>query len=75
MSQKIKIRKLGNAQGITLSKELLQQLGAKVGDELFVVNTPEGLQISRFDPDFEQALEASRSFMRRFPNAMKKLAE
>lgn len=75
VSKKVKIRKIGNGQGITLSKDLLQTLGAGIGDELFVVNTPDGVQLTRFDPDFEQALDASRAFMRRYPNAMKKLAE
>jgi hypothetical protein len=33
------------------------------------------LELSRYDPDFEEAMQASRDFMRRYPNAMKKLAE
>lgn len=28
------VRKIGNSQGIILAKELLDQLGIKVGDEL-----------------------------------------
>ena len=42
---------------------------------LYPVVTVNGLELSRFDPDFEDALDASRDFMRRYPNAMKKLAE
>ena len=72
---RIKIRRIGNAQGITLSKDLLRDLGAEIGDELHVVRTPTGVQLSRFDPEFDRALEASRGFMRRYPNAMRKLAE
>jgi putative addiction module antidote len=72
---KVKIRRIGNGQGITLSKDLLHDLGASIGDELFVVKTPTGVQLSRFDPEFDRALEASRGFMRRYPNALKKLAE
>ncbi len=75
MSKTLKVRKIGNGQGVTLSKELLARLGVEVGDQLHVVDTPDGLQLSRFDPDFDQALEASRGFMRRFPNAMKTLAK
>lgn len=75
MAKSVKIRKIGNGQGVTLSKDLLRQLGADIGDELFVANTPDGLQLSRFDPDFDQALDASRGFMDRFPNAMRKLAQ
>ncbi len=53
MPNKVKIRRIGNAQGITLSKDLMQQLGAGIGDDLYVVRTPEGVQLSRFDPDFD----------------------
>jgi antitoxin component of MazEF toxin-antitoxin module len=60
MSKPLKIRKIGTSLGIILPKELLAELG---------------VEFSPYDPDFEQALKAGREFMRRYPNAMKKLAE
>ena len=75
MTKALKIRKIGNALGVTLPKYLLEQIGAGEGDVLYPVVTVNGLELSRFDPDFEDALDASRDFMRRYPNAMKKLAE
>jgi putative addiction module antidote len=75
MTKALKIRKVGNALGITLPKHLLEQIGAGEGDALYPIVTVNGIEFSRFDPDFEEALESSRDFMRRYPNAMKKLAE
>lgn len=75
MTKKLKIRKIGNSYGVTLPKELIEALGVGEGDELYPVRTPNGVELTRYDPDFEQALEAGRRFMRRYPNAMKKLAE
>ena len=75
MMKTLKIRKIGNALGVTLPKHLLEQLGAGEGDALYPIVTANGVELSRFDPDFEEALESSRDFMRRYPNAMKKLAE
>lgn len=75
MVKTLKIRRIGNALGVTLPKNLLEQLGAGEGDALYPVVTLNGVELSRFDPDFEQALESSRDFMRRYPNALKKLAE
>jgi putative addiction module antidote len=75
MTKALKIRKVGNALGITLPKHLLEQIGAGEGDALYPIVTVNGIELSRFDPDFEEALESSRDFMRRYPNAMKKLAE
>ncbi len=75
MTKPIKVRKVGTSMGITLSPELLAQLGVGEGDRLFPVQTPDGVELTRYDPDFAEALESSRDFMRRHPNLMKKLAE
>ncbi len=75
MTKPLKIRKWGGSYGVTLPKRLLDDLGVGEGDTLFPVRTPTGIELTPYDPDFEQALEASRDFMRRYPNAMKKLAE
>ena len=75
MPSKLKIRRQGNSLGVTLPKDLISELGYREGDELYVVRTPEGMQLTRFDPDFEEALEIGREVMRRYPNALKKLAE
>ena len=71
----IKVRKVGTSVGITLSPELLGQLGVGEGDLLYPVRTPNGVELTPYDPDFAEALEAGRDFMRRYPNAMKTLAE
>ncbi len=75
MTRHLKIRKWGGSCGVTLPKQVLDDLGVGDGDILYAVRTPNGIELTRHDPDFEQALEASRDFMRRYPNAMKKLAE
>ena len=75
MTKPLKIRKIGTSLGLVLPKELLAELGVGEGDMLYPVRTPDGVALTPYDPDFEQALEAGRKFMRRYPNAMKKLAE
>ena len=75
MIKPLKIRKWGGSYGVTLPKRLLDDLGVGEGDTLYPVRTPNGVELTPYDPDFAQALEASRDFMRRYPNAMKKLAE
>jgi putative addiction module antidote len=74
MSQPIKIRKIGNSLGVTLSEQV-REMGLKEGDSLYVVKTRDGIELTPYDPDFAEALDAARDFMRRYPNAMKKLAE
>ena len=75
MTKALKIRKFGNSLGIVLPKDVLADFGVGEGDLLYPVRTADELHFSRYDPDFEQSLDAGRDFMRRYPNAMKKLAE
>ncbi|MGE0385204.1 MAG: AbrB/MazE/SpoVT family DNA-binding domain-containing protein [Gammaproteobacteria bacterium] len=75
MTTKVKVRKVGNSCGVTLPRDALARLGAEIGDELFIIETANGVELTRFDPAFEEALQAGRGFMHRYPNAMKKLAE
>lgn len=74
MSDILKIRRIGNSLGVTLSDHV-RAMGLGEGDSLFVVKTPDGIELTPYDPDFAEALKAGEDFMRRFPNAMKKLAE
>lgn len=74
MAQSVKIRRIGNSLGVTLSEQI-RELGLKEGDSLYVVKTRDGIELTPFDPDFAAALEAARDFMHRYPNAMKTLAE
>jgi putative addiction module antidote len=74
MNKPLIIRKVGNSLTLTIS-EFAKDLGLGEGDKVFAVRTPRGLEISPYDANFEAAVEAARGFMRKYPNAMKKLAE
>ena len=75
MVRPVKVRKVGTSLGVVLPKELLAELGLGEGDTLYPLRTPGGVELIRSDPDSGQAIEAGRKFMRRYPNAMKKLSE
>ena len=72
---KTKVRKIGNSLGIVLSKELIDQLNVREGDELFWVVTPDGVRLTPDDPDFEAMVLSNRDYMRRHRNALEDLAE
>lgn len=74
MSHPVKIRKIGNSLGITISEQV-REMGLEEGDTLFVVKTPNGIELTPYDPDFVEAMEDAREFMRAYPNAMKALSE
>jgi antitoxin MazE len=68
------IRKVGNSLTVTVS-DLARDMGLGEGDKVFAVRTPRGFEITPYDANFDKAVDAARAFMRKNPNAMKKLAE
>ncbi len=74
MNKPLIIRKVGNSLTVTIS-DIAKDLGLGEGDKVFVMRTPRGFELTPYDADFEKAVETARGFMRKYPNAMKKLAE
>ncbi|CAN5368494.1 AbrB/MazE/SpoVT family DNA-binding domain-containing protein [soil metagenome] len=74
MNKPVIIRKIGNSLAVTIS-DFAKELGLGEGDRLYAVRTPKGIELTPYDPNFAKAMEAARGFMRKYPNAMKKLAE
>ena len=74
MNKPAYIRKVGNSLALTVS-DIAKEIGLSEGDPVFIVRTPNGFEVTPYDANFEKAIHAARSFMRKYPNAMKKLAE
>ncbi len=71
----LKLRRIGNSVGVVLPKDLLAKLGAGEGDDLHVVETPDGLEIKRSDEEFEEHMRLVEDIMRRYPKTLKALAQ
>ncbi|MGQ0484200.1 MAG: hypothetical protein ACT4SY_02445 [Hyphomicrobiales bacterium] len=74
MNKPLTIRKVGNSLSLTIS-DIAKELGLGEGDKVYAVRTPRGFELTPFNAEFEKAVETARTFMRKYPNAMKKLAE
>ena len=72
---KLKIRKIGNSLGASIPKEILEQMNVGEGDTLYVTKTPQGIQLTPYDPEFERAMEAAKDITSRYRNALKELAK
>ncbi len=75
MTKPLKIRKWGGSYGVTLPRQPLDELGVAEGDELYAVRTPNGIELTRFDPEFAGVMEDAEDYMRRHRNAMRELAK
>jgi putative addiction module antidote len=73
--QHVKITAIGNSAGIILPKEVLAQLGVDKGDSLSVVRTPNGIELSAYDPTFDDQMKVARDVMARYRNALRELAK
>jgi putative addiction module antidote len=72
---KVTVRQIGNSTGIILSKEALARLHVGAGDELFLVETPDGYEVTPYDPEFEAQLKSAQKGMRAYRHTLRELAK
>lgn len=75
MSEKIKLRKIGNSQGVVLPKKILDRHGLAEGDVLYVIDTAEGIKLTPYDPVLAKGMEAFERTRRKYRNALRELAK
>ncbi|HZT42205.1 MAG TPA: AbrB/MazE/SpoVT family DNA-binding domain-containing protein [Chthonomonadaceae bacterium] len=71
----LKLTTVGNSTGVVLPKEILERLHVKKGDVLYVVETPNGIELTPYDPAFAMQMEAAERVMREDRDVLRKLAE
>ena len=71
----VKVTTVGNSVGVVLPKEVLEYLRIEKGDTLYISETPGGVQLTPFKPEFAKVVEAGRRVTRKYRNALRKLAE
>ena len=72
---KLKLIPVGNSTGVILPKELLEKLRVQKGDELQVLEIPDGVQLVPFDAEFARQMGVAEGVMRKRRNLLRKLAE
>ncbi len=71
----LKITTVGNSTGVVLPKEILQHLHVDKGDTLYVLETPNGIELTPYNPQFTAQMEVAEQGMREDRDVLKKLAE
>jgi len=75
MATTVKITTIGNSVGIILPKEVLNRLHVEKGDSLYLLDTPEGVQLTPYDREFAAEMDAAKRVMRKHRDVLRKLAE
>ncbi len=75
MTTTAKITTIGNSVGIILSKEVLAKLRVEKGDQVYITETPSGIELSAYRPDFAEKIEIAKLIMQENRDALRRLAE
>lgn len=75
MTDSLKITAIGNSFGVILPKDILDKLRATKGDSLLVMETRNGVELSRYNAEVARQLEIAEKVMREDRDVLRKLAE
>jgi len=75
MANAVKITTLGSSSGIVLTKDVMARLKVKKGDMLYISETPNGIELSPYDQEFAEEMDAARKVMQKHRDVLRKLAE
>jgi putative addiction module antidote len=70
-----KITAIGNSLGLILSKDVLARLKLEKGDKVFLIETPNGYELTPYDPEFELQIKVAGKVMKKYRNALRELAK
>ena len=75
MAATVRITTIGNSAGVILPKEVLAKLHVEKGDQLYITETPNGIELTPYDEEFLQQMDSARRVMRKHRDVLRKLAE
>lgn len=73
-SRRQTLKKIGGSVATVLPKSMLERFHLEAGDDVLVVETDEGLLVTPFDPEFEEAMKIYARGAKKYRNAMRELA-
>jgi putative addiction module antidote len=71
---KLKVTTVGNSAGVIFPKELMEKLRINKGDTLYVLETPNGFELTPYDPEFVKQMEVAEEVMGEDRNLLRRLA-
>ncbi len=75
MVKSVKLRKMGGSIGATIPREMAERFHLAEGDEVFAIETDQGILLSPFDPEVLEALGHAAVAAKRYRNALRELGQ
>jgi putative addiction module antidote len=72
---RLKLTTIGNSTGLILPREVLERLRVEKGDTLYVLETPNGIELTPFDPEFARQMDVAENVLRDDRDVLRRLAE
>ena len=70
----LKVRKIGNSEGVTLPREVLAAMHVRQGDTLYLTEAPGGFRLTPYDPEFQRQMGLAREIMKANRDMLRELA-
>lgn len=75
MVKEVTVRRVGGSVGTTLPKDMADRLRVAPGDRLLAVETEDGILLTPYDPETQEALAIAARAAKRYRNALRQLAK
>lgn len=72
---KLRIVTIGDSVGVILPKEILERLRVREGDTLYAIETPNGVELTPYDPEFAEQIRVAEDVMHEWQDVLRKLGE
>lgn len=71
----LKLTKIGNSVGAVFPKEVLARMHVDAGDVVFLTESPDGVRVTPYNPDFARQMEIAGRVMKRRRAVLRELAK
>lgn len=70
----LKLTKIGNSVGAVFPKDVLTRMNVGAGDVVYLTDSPDGVRVTPYNPDFERQMAAAEKVMKKRRLALRKLS-
>jgi len=75
MVKELTLRQAGGSVSATLPKDMADRLHISAGDQILAVETEQGILLTPYDPETEEALAIAANVAGKYRNALRQLAK
>ena len=75
MTKELTLRQAGGSVSATLPKEMVDRLRLAPGDQVLAVETEQGILLTPYSDETQDALTAARSAAKKYRHALRELAK